>query len=97
MSWNLKDLVKRFIQKIPALLFISAKVEERDGKEYFYFYRAQLMKGTTPELLGDLLQSEDILVDLRLHDKGTRARNHGTGFRTFENKLPKLFNEISDL
>ncbi len=96
-TWRLDKLAERFLQKIPALLFVSALTEERDGKEYFHFYRAQLMKGTTPELLSDLFKTGDILVDLRLHDKGTSARNHGTGFRTFENKLPRLFNEIIDI
>ena len=96
-TWRLDNLAERFLQKIPALLFVSALTEERDRKEYFHFYRAQLMKGTTPELLSDLFKTGDILVDLRLHDKGTSARNHGTGFRTFESKLPRLFNEIIDI
>ena len=95
--WNLKELTKRFIQKIPALLFVSAFTEERDGKEYFNFYRAQLMKNTTPQLLADQFRAENILVDLRLHDKGTSARNHGTGFRIYEDKLPLLFSEIKDI
>ncbi len=95
--WQLDKLVERFLQKIPALLFVSALTEERDGKEYFYFYRVQLMKGTSPELLADLFKTGDIIIDLRLHDKGTSARNHGTGFRTYEDKLPKLFNSINDI
>jgi len=96
-TWQLEALAERFIQKIPALLFISAQTEERAGREYFYFYRAQLMKGTTPELLSDLFNIGDLLVNLRLHDKGTRARNHGTGFRTYEDRLPLLFNRITDI
>lgn len=96
-TWQLQNLVDRFIQKIPALLFVSAFTEERDGLEYFHFYRAQLMKGTSPELLSNQFKEENILVDLRLHDKGTRARNHGTGFRTFEDRLPLLFERIRDL
>lgn len=96
--WNLKDLSTRFMQKMPALLFVSARTEERNGIEYFHFYRAQLMKGTNPELLSDLFKSGDIMVDLRLHDKGTKgARNHGTGFRVFESNLPKLFNRVEDI
>lgn len=95
--WDIRVLANRFIQKIPAMLFVSAFVEERDGKEYFHFYRAQLMKGTSAELLSNQFKAENILVDLRLHDKVTMARNHGTGFRTYENKLPLLFNEIIDL
>ncbi|HPQ08025.1 MAG TPA: MvaI/BcnI family restriction endonuclease [Bacteroidia bacterium] len=96
-KWKLEDLANRFIQKIPALLFVSAFTEERDGKEYFHFYRAQLMKNTTPHLLANQFKAENILVDLRLHDKGTRARNHGTGFRTYEDKLPLLFSNIKDI
>jgi hypothetical protein len=96
-TWSLANLSNRFLQKIPALLFISAHVEERDGIEYFHYYRAQIMKGTTPSLLKELFITGDILVDLRLHDRVTRARNHGTGFRTYESKLPNLFNSVEDL
>lgn len=96
-TWQLQTLADRFMQKMPALLFVSAFTEERDGIEYFHFYRAQLMKGTSPELLADQFREENILVDLRLHDKGTMARNHGTGFRTYEDKLPLLFQSIIDL
>ncbi|MDR3049771.1 MAG: MvaI/BcnI family restriction endonuclease [Elusimicrobiota bacterium] len=96
-TWQLKDLADRFIQKIPALIFVSAHTEERADKEYFHFYRAQLMKGTSPELLANQFEEENILVDLRLHDKGTMARNHGTGFRAYENKLPLLFKSIKDI
>jgi hypothetical protein len=96
-TWQLQALADRFLQKLPALLFVSTFTEERDGVEYFHYYRAQLMKGTSPELLADQFRAENILVDLRLHDKGTMARNHGTGFRTYEDKLPLLFNTITDL
>jgi len=96
-TWQLETVAQRFLQKIPALVFVSTFTEERDGIEYFHFYRAQLMKGTSPELLADQFRAENILVDLRLHDKGTMARNHGTGFRTYEDKLPLLFNNIRDL
>lgn len=95
--WELKSLAERFIQKISSLIFVSAFSEERDGIEYFHYYRAQLMNNTSPELLGDQFKAENILVDLRLHDKGTMARNHGTGFRVYEEKLPSLFKNITEL
>jgi hypothetical protein len=96
-TWQLQVIADRFLQKMPALLLVSAFTEERDDIEYFHFYRAQLMKGTSPELLANQFREENILVDLRLHDKGTMARNHGTGFRTYEDKLPLLFQNITDL
>lgn len=95
--WQLEALAQRFREKIPALIFVCAHSEERDGWEYFHFYRAQLMKETNVELLENQFKEENVLVDLRLHDKGTSARNHGTGFRVYENKLPLLFRNIKDL
>lgn len=96
-TWQLRTLAERFNQKLPALLFVSTFCEERDGVEHFHYYRAQLMRGTSPELLADQFRAENILVDLRLHDRGTMARNHGTGFRTYEDRLPLLFSSIQDL
>lgn len=96
-TWQLSTLAERFSQKIPALLFISAHTEERAGVEYFHFYRGQLMRDSTKELLSELFKTGHLLVDLRLHDKKTMARNHGTGFRTFEDKLPLLFKKIEDI
>lgn len=95
--WQLETLAKRFLEKIPALLFVQAHREERDGIEYFQFFRAQLMKGTNPSLLKNQFIQENILVDLRLHNKGTMARNHGTGFRAYEDRLPNLFENIMEI
>lgn len=96
-EWQLSDLAQRFQDKIPALVLVSAFVEERDSYEYFHYYRAQLMQTTSPELLANQFKAMHIVVDLRLHDNNTRARNHGTGFRVFENKLPQLFMNITDI
>jgi hypothetical protein len=97
VQWHLETLARRFLQKIPAMIFVSAFSEERDGREHFHYYRAQWMQGTSPELLGDQFREERILIDLRLHDQVTRARNHGTAFRTYEEKLPLLFKSVIDL
>jgi hypothetical protein len=97
VTWELEAVVKKFIQKLPALIYVTAFAEVRDGIEYFHFHRAQLMKDTTPELLQNQFKLENILVDLRLHDKGTMARNHGTGFRAYEDKLPSLFRMVLDI
>lgn len=95
--WDLNKLYERFLEKIPSLIFVTADVEEIDGIEYFHYNRAQLMQGTSSNILANQFQQENILVDLRLHDNITRARNHGTGFRTFEDKLHLLFKKIEEL
>ncbi len=96
-TWQLENIAERFINKIPSLILVSALTEERDGCEYFHYNRAQIMRGTSVDLLSNQFKEGNILVDLRLHDNGTRARNHGTGFRVYENRLDKLFNKIEDL
>ena len=95
--WEVEKLTERFKQKLPAMLFISAFSEERGDSEFFHYYRAQLLRGTSSKILANQFRSESILVDLRLHDKGTRARNHGTGFRISEANLPLLFEKIEEI
>jgi len=95
--WSLATISERFIQKFPALILVTALVELRDGIEYFHYQRAQLLKGTNSFVLYHLFQSEKLRLDLRLHDKGTSARNHGTGFRVAERHLSELFSEIADI
>lgn len=96
-TWQLAMLAERFAQKIPALVFVSAHAEKRNKIEYFHFYRAQLMRKTSQTLLTELFKTGILLVDLRLHDKETSARNHGTGFRVFDHKLPLLFQIMEDI
>lgn len=96
-QWDLGQLAQRFQQKIPSLVLVSALVERRDGVEYFYYYRAQWLHGTLPELLADQFRAEHITVDLRMHDTGKSARNHGTAFRVYEDKLPLIFQRTEDL
>ena len=95
--WKLDNLKDQFIKKIPAMILVSAATEERADIEWFQYTRARLLTGTSPDTLLSQIEEGNVLVDLRLHDKGTSARNHGTGFRTFEDRLPALFNNVVDL
>ena len=98
LQWTIDSIAERFSQKIQALILVSAKVEMRDGREYFYYYRARLLKGNMKKkALTNAFISGDFVIDLRLHEKATMARNHGTGFRVKENKLINLFSNISDI
>lgn len=96
-EWQLDALAQRFMQKIPGLILVSAFSEMRGDSEWFKFERAQLLTGTSPEILRSQILAGNVLVDLRLHDQITRARNHGTGFRTHEDKLALLFRNVQDL
>ncbi|MCD6453231.1 MAG: hypothetical protein J7K77_02975, partial [Dehalococcoidales bacterium] len=97
VCWFTKDLSKRFQAKMPALLLVTARTEIRGDIEYFNYYRARLLTGTSPTLIADQIRRGNILVDLRLHDAVTHARNHGTGFRARENSLDELFSKAETL
>ena len=96
-EWQLEILAERFAKKIPGLILVSAFSEMRGDVEWFKYDRAQLLTGTSPKIINNQIGAGNILVDLRLHDKGTAARNHGTGFRAKEDKLPFLFKNVSEL
>jgi hypothetical protein len=96
-EWQLEILAERFTKKIPALILVSAFSEMRGDDEWFKFDRAQLLKGTSADIIRSQILAGNILVDLRLHEKITSARNHGTGFRAHEDKLPLLFKTVEDL
>lgn len=96
-EWQLQILAERFVKKIPALVLVTAFSEMRGEVEWFQFDRAQLLTGTSEAIIRSQILAGNILVDLRLHDKITSARNHGTGFRAREDKLPLLFQSVRDL
>jgi len=96
--WQLSEIERRFESKVKNILLVKAKNEERDGIEYFFFDRARLLSGgTTQSILKNQFQNEHLLVDLRLHDKGTMARNHGTGFRVYEKNMENLYEKIEEI
>lgn len=98
LQWTMDSVVEKFSQKMKNVILVSAKVELREGREYFYYYRARLLKGDMDKQgLINAFISEDFVIDLRLHDRITMARNHGTGFRVKENKLINLFSNISEI
>lgn len=97
-KWEVSKLVERFRTKIPSnLILVSACSEIRDQKEWFHYIKASLLKSTSPEIIRDQINAENLRVDLRLHDDGTCARNHGTGFRVLESKLEFLFSKIEEI
>ena len=97
-KWELKEIERRFTSKVKSVLLVKAKVEERGGVEHFLFDRARLLSGgVTQSILRNQFKSEQLLLDLRLHDKGTRARNHGTGFRVNIRDLESFYQKVEEV
>ncbi len=97
VRWRFEDLEKQFNRKIPALILVYAHTEYRGEEEWFSFYTAKLLTDTSASIIKEQINNEVILIDLRLHDAGTHARNHGTGFRVKEKDLPELFKKIETI
>jgi hypothetical protein len=96
-QWQHAALAERFEQKFPALMLVTADYEMRGSEEWFHYKKAQLLHGTSSAKLELGLKKGWIAIDLRLHDNEGTVRNHGTGFRIQEGKLPELFEEISEI
>jgi len=96
-EWSLAALAQQFIKKMPALVLVSALSEMRGDIEYFNYTSARLLEGTSPEILREQILAGNVLVDLRVHDRPTSARNRGTGFRARKNRLALLFSSTTEL
>lgn len=96
-EWSLDILARQLMKKMPALVLVSALSEMRGDTEYFNYTGARLLEGTSPEILREQILAGNVLVDLRIHERPTSARNRGTGFRARKNKLPLLFSSIMEV
>lgn len=97
-EWELKEIEKRFERKVKSVLLVKAKVEEREGAEHFLFNRARLLSGgATQSILKNQLENGQLLLELRLHDRGTRARNHGTGFRVNIKDMENFYQRVEEV
>ena len=97
-TWGLEEIKKRFEEKVETVLLVKASVEERDGVEHFWFNRARLLSGgVTQSILKNQFENEQLLLDLRLHDAGTKARNHGTGFRINPRDFENFYQKVEEV
>ena len=98
VQWALDDIVDKFNQKVSSLLLVKAKSEYRDGVEYFKFCRAQLLTGGVNKANIKMhLETEDLVIELRLHETTGAARNHGTAFRINESKLEQVYTQVRSI
>ena len=93
-KWNWKSLTKTFIEKFPSAIKVYGEEKKKNGKIYFHYNEAYLLKDTTERLFKQLIEDDIILIDFRFYtryNEGKGIRNRGTGFRIRENHLDKLF------
>lgn len=87
--WGFEDLEHKVGAKLTNCFFVQAAVKKVDGKEFYRYERAMMLKGLDFEGFLQCLESSVILVDF---DART-GHNHGTKFRIRQNSWPALYRE----
>ncbi|MFH1671425.1 MAG: MvaI/BcnI family restriction endonuclease [Candidatus Portnoybacteria bacterium] len=90
--WDMESVEKKFHDKLPALVYVSAKRKIIANKEYFHFNKAYLLTDFDFELFKKMIKKDEIVVDFRMYYRPDGSiRNHGTAFRAKTNKLDNLY------
>lgn len=87
--WGFEDLEHKIGSKLTNCFFVQAAVKRTDGKEFYKYERAMMLKGLDFEGFLQCLENSTILVDF---DART-GHNHGTKFRIRQNSWPSLYRE----
>lgn len=90
-------LRQKFTSKFPELVFVSAKTQGESSTEHYWYSDSKHLRGFDIDSFYSALESGDLVVETRLHKSDGSVRNHGTAWRIDAQKLPRLFNEQTDL
>jgi hypothetical protein len=93
-EWQLDVLAERFMQKLPGLVLVGAFSEMRGDIEWFKFDRAQLLTGTSPEIIRNQILAGNVLFDIRFT---TRAPGDDASFLVNGEYIRWLFKEWTDI
>jgi len=87
-------LSQSFRRKLPRILFVKADSRGNGTGEEFWFNEGWLLSGFSFENFVRLLQSGDIVLDIRIGQyPNGRAHDHGTGFRVKHSNLDQCFSQ----
>ncbi len=91
--WGFDDLFHKAGSKLHNCFFIEAAVKKYEGRELFEYQKITMLSGFSKEKFIKTIEQGDILVDF---DART-GHNHGTKFRFRNNKLPLLYENVTEL
>lgn len=91
--WGFDDLLYKAGTKLHNCFYVQAQVKRIDGEEYFHYDKILMLKSLTIEKIITAIEENDILIDF---DART-GHNHGTKFRLKQNKLPDLYEEVTEI
>jgi len=94
--YNFETLKEIIEHKCQHIAFINAENKREEGKEYFKFNKAFLLKNITFEKFIKAVKEGVIVYDIRIgvyrsgKNKG-KTHDHGSGFRIMKNHLSNIF------
>ena len=91
--WGFDDLEHKAGTKLLNCFYVQAEVKIEDGKEYYWYNKAQMLQKFRFEGLLEALEKGVMLVDF---DART-GHNHGTKFRLRQNYLPMLYGKVTPI
>ena len=79
--WDIISLEKKFLDKLPALVYVLANTKLVRGKEHFHYNEAFLLSAFDFESFKKMVKKDFVVVDFRMfYRPNGQVRNHGTGF-----------------
>jgi len=93
--FDIKELMQKLSEKIyKNLILVLADSKKKNGKEYFRYKKAILLKDLSEESFEKLFNEGSIVWEFRMHIKENGSvRDHGPGFRISRNQINKLYSE----
>ena len=91
--WGFDDLLHKAGTKLHNCFYVQAQVKRIDDEEYFHYNKILMLKKLVIKKFVEAIEENDILVDF---DART-GHNHGTKFRLRQNKLPDLYEEVTEI
>lgn len=90
--WTFDVLQRRLQEKLSEAVFVAAETRGSGKDEEFHYQTVTYCARPSGEKLLKLVDSGDVIVELRMHVKPTGgARNHGTAFRIRKHRLVDLY------
>jgi len=75
-------LNKKFLDKLPALVYVLADTKWIKGFEHFYFNEAYFLSDFDFDSFKKMVKKDYVVADFRMYYRPNGSvRNHGTGFR----------------
>lgn len=96
VGYTYQDIERCLLRKMNNLFYVTAEVEVRNGKEFFYFNRADIYMNPSFNRFMELLRTGKIMFDIRIgsYKSGTKRgklHDHGSGFRILGGDIRLLY------